>query len=51
MRKLPGLTRCECITLERGVAHDTEFEKWASKVFNYGDGPSAEVSLMDLRKT
>ena len=27
------------ITLERGVTHDTEFEHWANKVWNFGAGP------------
>jgi len=31
-RKSPGKTEFEAITLERGVTHDTEFEKWANKV-------------------
>src|SRR5262249_30027602 len=34
-RKSPGRTEYEPITLERGVTHDTEFEKWANKVWNY----------------
>jgi phage tail-like protein len=38
------------VTLERGVTHDTEFEKWANKVWNYGSGFGAEVSLKDFRK-
>ncbi len=49
-RKSPGRTRYEPITLERGVTHDTEFEKWANKVWNYGSGLGAEVSLKDFRK-
>ena len=49
-RKLPGRTKFEPITLERGVTHDTEFEKWANKVWNYGSGLGAEVSLKDFRK-
>ena len=36
--------------LERGVTHDTEFEKWANKVWNYGSGLGSEVSLKDFRK-
>ena len=40
----------EAITLERGVTHDTEFEKWANKVWNFGSGLGAEVSLKDFRK-
>jgi phage tail-like protein len=48
--KSPGRTKYEAITLERGVTHDTEFEKWANKVWNYGSGLGAEVSLKDFRK-
>ena len=49
-RKSPGRTEFEAITLERGVTHDTEFEKWANKVWNFGSGLGAEVSLKDFRK-
>jgi len=48
--KMPGTTDYEAITLERGVTHDTEFEKWANKAWNHGAGPGAEVSLKDFRK-
>ncbi len=49
-RKSPGRTEYEAMTLERGVTHDTEFEKWANKVWNFGSGLGAEVSLKDFRK-
>ncbi|RCJ29420.1 phage tail protein [Nostoc minutum NIES-26] len=49
-RKSPGRTEYEAIMLERGVTHDTEFERWANKVWNYGSGLGAEVSLLDFRK-
>jgi len=49
-RKSPGRSKYEPITLERGVTHDTEFEKWANKVWNFGSGLGAEVSLKDFRK-
>ena len=49
-RKSPGRTKYDAITLDRGVTHDTEFEKWANKVWNYGSGLGAEVSLKDFRK-
>jgi phage tail-like protein len=49
-RKSPGRTEYEAITLERGVTHDKEFEQWANKVWNYGAGMDAEVSLADFRK-
>ncbi len=49
-RKSPGRTKYEAITLERGVTHDTAFEQWANKVWNFGAGLGAEVSLKDFRK-
>lgn len=48
--KSPGRTKYEPITLERGVTHDPEFERWANKVWNLGSGLGAEVSLKDFRK-
>jgi len=50
VRKSPGQTSYEPITLERGVTHDVEFEQWANKVWNFGSGLGAEVSLKDFRK-
>jgi phage tail-like protein len=49
-RKSPGRTEYVPITLERGVTHDPEFENWANKVWSFGAGPGAEVSLRDFRK-
>ncbi|MET9724081.1 phage tail protein [Streptomyces zaomyceticus] len=49
-RKSPGRTKYEAITLTRGVTHDIEFEQWANKVWNFGSGLGAEVSLKDFRK-
>jgi phage tail-like protein len=49
-RKSPARTEYEPITLERGVTHDTEFEKWANKVWSFGSGLGAETSLKDFRK-
>ena len=49
-RKSPGRTEYEPITLERGVTHDPEFERWANKVWNFSSGLGAEVSLKDFRK-
>lgn len=46
----PGQTEYSAITLERGVTHDLEFEKWASKVWTYGNQAGKEVSLKDFRK-
>lgn len=50
VRKSPGQTSYEDITLERGVTHDLEFEVWASKVWNFGSLLGSEVSLADFRK-
>ncbi|MFF5009616.1 phage tail protein [Streptomyces phaeochromogenes] len=49
-RKSPGRTEYEAITLERGISHDPAFERWANKVWNFGSGLGAEVSLLDFRK-
>ena len=49
-RKSPGRTKYDAITLERGVTNDVEFERWANKVWNFGSGLGAEVSLKDFRK-
>ena len=32
------------------MTHDTEFEKWANKVWNFQAGLGVEVSLADFRK-
>jgi phage tail-like protein len=49
-RKSPGRAKYEAITLERGVTHDLEFERWANKVWNFNAGLGAETSLKDFRK-
>jgi phage tail-like protein len=49
-RKSPGRQKYEAITLERGVTHDTEFEAWADKVWQLGNGLSQEMSLKDFRR-
>lgn len=49
-RKSPGRSKFEAITLERGVTHDSNFEQWANKVWNFGSGLGSEVSLKDFRK-
>jgi phage tail-like protein len=49
-RKSPGRTEYDAITLEQGVTHDGEFERWATKSLNFGPGPDAEISDKDLRK-
>jgi len=50
VRKSPGNTAYKPIILERGRTHDTEFERWANKVYNFGSGLGSEVSLKDYRK-
>ncbi len=49
-RKSPGRSEFEAVTLERGVTHDLDFERWAAKVWNFGAGLGAESSLKDFRK-
>jgi phage tail-like protein len=49
-RKSPGRSKYEPVTLERGVTHDVDFEQWANKVWNFGEGLGSEVSLADFRK-
>ena len=47
-RHSPASTKFEPISLERGISHDAEFEKWANLVYSTeGDGA---VSLKDFRK-
>jgi phage tail-like protein len=54
--KTPGRTKYEPITMERGVTHDTDFEIWANKVWDYGNAQATpdqrqqEVSLQDFRR-
>ncbi|GAC1543987.1 MAG: phage tail protein [Vulcanimicrobiaceae bacterium] len=49
-RRSPGRTAYAPITIERGLTHDTAFEDWAKKVYNFGAGFGAEVSLKNFRK-
>ena len=44
--RAPGQTQFEPITLERGLTHDTEFERWANKIW----ARDHDVSLRDFRK-
>jgi phage tail-like protein len=45
-RKSPGVTKYEGVTLERGVTHDPEFEKWANLVHSLQN----PISLKSFRK-
>jgi phage tail-like protein len=49
-RKSPGRSEVDGITLERGVTHDPEFERWANKVWTVGQARGSEASLADFRK-
>lgn len=49
-RKSPGRTKYEAITLERGVTHDLDFERWANQVWNFKSWRGAEVSLKNFRR-
>jgi phage tail-like protein len=39
----PGRTTYEAITLERGVTHDLEFERWANLVHPYAGDPAMDL--------
>jgi phage tail-like protein len=45
---MPGSTSFEPITLERGVTHDDEFEKWANLVYDVG--AAGAIMLKEFRK-
>lgn len=45
-RKSPGVTKFEAVTLERGLTHDPEFEKWANLVHSL----TSPMSLKNFRK-
>ncbi len=42
--KSPGRTSYDAITLERGVTHDLEFEKWANAVHNFQGDPTMDLA-------
>lgn len=46
----PGTTTYAPIVLERGRTHDTAFETWVNKVWNFGAGLGSESSLADYKK-
>ncbi|MBV8751036.1 MAG: phage tail protein [Candidatus Eremiobacteraeota bacterium] len=53
VRKSPGQTSYDAITLEAGVTHDPTFETWANKVWSYSlstQADKSDVSLKDFRK-
>jgi phage tail-like protein len=48
VRKQPGRTKFEAVTLERGLSHDQQFLAWAQQV-HHPQGPAA-ISLKNYRK-
>jgi phage tail-like protein len=52
VRKMPGRTSYQAITMEAGVTHDTTFEEWANLVNKYtgAKDASGQMSLANFRK-
>jgi phage tail-like protein len=50
LRRMPGQSNHEPITLERGVTQDIEFVTWASRIWEHTNSTQSEVSLEDFRK-
>lgn len=50
VRLSPGATTYQPITLERGLTHDTEFEDWASLVWDLQSPAGSEASLKHFRR-
>ena len=46
VRKSPGQTSFEAITLERGVTHDLAFEAWANKVWSFANAQAGAPSKL-----
>ena len=42
--KSPGRTSYEGISIERGITHDLEFEKWANLVHNYAGDATMDLA-------
>ena len=47
-RHMPGQSAFESITVERGLTHDDEFQKWANLIYDVGS--AGEISLAKFRK-
>lgn len=41
--KSPGRTTYEAVSMERGITHDIEFEKWANMVHQYSGDPAMDL--------
>src|SRR3954453_3717246 len=50
MRRSPGQTKYEPLTLERGVTHDLDFDAWAGLVWKVKSGPTPSIALAGFRK-
>ena len=41
--KSPGRSSYEALTMERGITHNTEFERWAALVHSYDGDPTMDL--------
>jgi phage tail-like protein len=49
--KLPGQSKFDDVTLERGLSEDTDFVSWIEEVFNLDNAAGAQGSNEDFRRT
>jgi phage tail-like protein len=42
--KSPGRTSYDAVTMERGITHDLEFEKWANQVHSFQGDPTMDLA-------
>lgn len=42
--KSPGRTSFDAVTMERGITHDLEFEKWANKIHQWAGDPTMDLA-------
>jgi len=42
--KSPGRTSYDAVTMERGITHDIEFEKWANQVHSFQGDPAMDLA-------
>ena len=50
VRRMPGQSEFDAVTLERGVTYDRDFEAWANKIWTYDPASGHEASLGNFRK-
>jgi len=48
VRRMPGQSAYEAITLEQGVTHDADFEAWANKIWEYSNTGHADDFRKDI---